>query len=278
MLGEKMKEYKSNAKINLMLKVVGRKDNLHLLEMVMVPISIYDIIQIEKSKEFIIEGMDIDVEDNIMYKMFSYLKEKYKLQENIKIKIEKFIPTQAGLGGGSSNTATILKHVNEEMKLNLKEDEMISIGKNIGSDVSFFIKNAPSFVKGTGEDISVLNNFKQVKGILIFDNDYSSTKDVYDKIDDYEFSKAEGKFELINDLEKGITDQMKSKIVQIKTELKAAGAYATLMSGSGGSVFGLFESENDIDKCISYFKEKYYYSRQHSRYKGEYYQRKQCPL
>ena len=259
MLEEKMKEYKSNAKINLMLKVVGRKDNLHLLEMVMVPISIYDIIQIEKSKEFIIEGMDIDVGDNIMYKMYSYLKEKYKLQENIKIKVEKFIPTQAGLGGGSSNAATILKYVNEEMKLNLKEDEMISIGKNIGSDVSFFIKNAPSFVKRTGEDISVLNNFKQVKGILIFDNDYSSTKDVYDKIDDYEFSKAEGKFELINDLEKGISDQMKSKIDQIKTELKAAGAYATLMSGSGGSVFGLFESENDIDKCISHFKEKYYF-------------------
>lgn len=257
-----MTEYKSNAKINLMLKVVGVKGNLHLLEMIMVPISIYDIITIEKNDVFTIEGMDINLEDNIMYKMFCYLKQKYKFKDNVKIKINKYIPMQAGLGGGSSNAATVLKFVNEEMGLNLSEDEMVELSKEIGSDVSFFVKNVPAFVEGTGDVVREINNFVQMKGILIFDNDYSSTKEVYAKIDDYAFSSPgfkEGYSEIkfVNDLEKGVSEKMELKIETIKKELLKSGAYVALMSGSGGSVFGLYEDWGTLEKALESFKGKY---------------------
>lgn len=266
---------KSNAKINLSLKVIGKAMNLfgtgylHYIESVMVPINIYDYIEINESATDEIIGMDIPMESNLMYKALCKVRDKFKIEKCVKITIDKRIPVFAGLGGGSGNAASIILALNEMWGLSMTSEEMINLGKKVGSDVSFFIKNRPSFVYGTGDKISLIKNFEKIKGILVFDGDKSSTKEVYDNIDEFPFSKPIDKDELndivsnkcnikcVNDLEKGLNLSMIKKINQIKRDLELCGAKTSLMSGSGGSVFGIFEDEENKNECCEKLKNKY---------------------
>lgn len=266
---------KSNAKINLSLKVIGKEMSLfgtgclHYIESVMVPINIYDYIEINESATDEIIGMDIPMESNLMYKALCKVRDKFKIKKCVKIIIDKRIPVFAGLGGGSGNAASIILALNEMWGLSMTLEEMMNLGKSVGSDVSFFIMNRPSFVYGTGDKISLIKNFEKIKGILVFDGDKSSTKEVYDNIDEFPFSKPIDKDELndivsnkinikcVNDLEKGLNLSMIKKINQIKRELELCGAKTSLMSGSGGSVFGIFEDEENKNDCYKKLKNKY---------------------
>lgn len=271
---------KSNAKINLFLNVVGKNEVvnrgvLHEIESLVVPINIYDNIEIYENDIDEIIGMDIPIETNLMYKALCKVRNLFNIEKKVKIIIEKNIPIFAGLGGGSSNAAAVIKALNVIWNLNMSEQEMISIGKEIGSDIPFFIINKPSFVYGIGEKVELIDNYEKIKGILIFDNDKSSTKEVYDRVDEFPFSlsklynlKLEGcKFKnetydyslYNNDLEKGLNLKMYSKIQSIKNELIERGAIYSAMSGSGGSVFGIFKEENEIKECYEEVKQKYKY-------------------
>lgn len=271
---------KSNAKINVFLNVVGKKEVinrgvLHEIESLIVPINIYDNIEIYENDIDEIIGMDIPIETNLMYKALCKVRNLFNIEKKVKIIIEKNIPIFAGLGGGSSNAAAVIKALNVIWNLNMSEQEMISIGKEIGSDIPFFIINKPSFVYGIGEKVELIDNYEKIKGILIFDNDKSSTKEVYDRVDEFPFSlsklynlKLEGcksknetyDYSLYNnDLEKGLNLKMYSKIQSIKNELIESGAIYSAMSGSGGSVFGIFKEENEIKECYEKVKQKYKY-------------------
>ena len=271
---------KCNAKINVFLNVVGKKEvanrgTLHEIESLIVPINIYDNIEIYENDIDEIIGMDIPMETNLMYKALCKVRNLFNIEKKVKIIIEKNIPVFAGLGGGSSNAAAVIKALNVMWNLKMGTQEMISIGKEIGSDIPFFIINKPSFVYGIGEKVEFVDNYEKIKGILIFDNDKSSTKEVYEKVNEFPFSmskmynlKLEGynsknetnDYSLYNnDLEKGLSLKMYSKIQDIKNKLIEYGAIYSAMSGSGGSVFGIFVNENEMKESYEKIKQKYKY-------------------
>lgn len=244
---------KCNCKINLSLKIVGLKDGYHLLESIFCPINIYDEIEVELSSEDCVVGMDIPQEKNIIYKTIKKIKEIYGIKKSVKVSIKKNIPLQAGLGGGSSNAAFTILALNELFDLQLDTEEMINIGKEIGSDVPFFIINKPSFVEGRGEKIKPLENFKKIYGILVFDDVFMSTKDVFEKYD--QINDIDEKSE--NDLESAVfLLNGGEKVKKCKKTLLECGCEKALMSGAGGSVFGLCGKE-DVDKIFKKIKDKY---------------------
>ncbi len=248
---------KSNAKINLSLKVCEKIDTLHKIESIMVPISIYDKITIEENESDVIYGMDIPYKENIMYKALSIFKSEYKVNKCYKILIEKEIPIKAGLGGGSSNAACILKALGKEH--NICFDDLVKLSVKIGSDVTFFMYNKPSYVSGTGDMIKPYDCFAKLFGVIIFDNDMFSAKEMYEKYDllDEKIKLNNEKKNYFNDLEKGLSAEEKEKIESIKRDLILNGALYSLMSGSGGSVFGIFNTKKDAKKCEEKLKEKY---------------------
>jgi len=247
----------------------------------MVPINLYDYIEIKESDEDKIIGMDIPNEQNLMFKALCKVRSLYDINKHIEIVIEKNIPVFAGLGGGSSNAASVILALNEMWKLNMSNDEMISIGKQIGSDVPFFIINKPAFVFGTGDKIIENNEFSKIKGILVFDDNKASTKEVFERLDalpiarNNRINKSLDKIyenanedlrsvcnsihniEYINDLEKGLDLIMYSKIQSIKNDLMSHGAVYSLMTGSGGCVFGIFENDVDVEMCRKVLSDKY---------------------
>lgn len=249
---------KSNAKINLMLKVCEKNGNLHNIESIIVPISIYDKISITKSKKDQILGMDIPMEENIMYKALQKFRDEYNILDSYRIKIKKNIPIVAGLGGGSSNAAAILKYLERKYKVSNKE--LLTMSEKIGSDVSFFIYNKPCFVSGTGNIIKPLEDYKKCYGVIVFDGlkfevekMYSALDALREKEDIYENYSSK----YFNDLELAIPNEYKDKIQVIKNDLLVNGALCSLMSGSGGTVFGLFDSFKEAKKCEIKLKNKY---------------------
>lgn len=244
---------KSNCKINLNLKIVGVKEGYHMLESIFCPIYLFDEIVIEDYCEDVVLGMDIPQKENIIYKTIKKFKDRYNIKKCVKVTINKKVPIQAGLGGGSSNAASVILGMNELFNLKLEIDEMINFGKEIGSDVPFFIINKPSFVQGRGEIIKPLENFKKVYGILVFDDIYMSTKEVFEV-----FDALSEKEESNNDLEQAVVKMPHGeRIKDIKDYLMECGCGMASMSGAGGSVFGLCEKENlDViyDKVIRKYK------------------------
>ena len=162
---------KSPCKINLFLDIKSkREDGYHLIESLFHTIDLFDIIKIEESKEFKISTsgkykLNDNEEDNIVAKIFYHFKNQMELKKNYKINIEKNIPTGAGLGGGSSNAATMIKFFLEE--LNIKPDnELIESFSKFGADIPFFIKGGLSWVSGIGEKIESFNFTLPYKIIL----------------------------------------------------------------------------------------------------------------
>ncbi len=152
---------KSFAKINIFLKIVGTSKDYHKIISRFVKIyTLFDEIEFikEKNNSFFIEGSNIELQKNTIYKSYQLLR-KYindsKIEnffKNYKVKIKKQIPIGGGLGGGSSNAASFLKLTNEVLKLNLTKKELYDLGKRVGADVSFFIEDFPSAnVSGIGE-------------------------------------------------------------------------------------------------------------------------------
>ena len=246
---------KSNAKINLNLKITGIKDGYHMLDSIFVPINIYDDIEIVESDEDEIIGMNIDMHDNIMYKAINLVRKECNVDKKFKIIINKNIPMQGGLGGGSSNAAFVLIAINKMLNLNISIDKLAKMALEIGSDVPFFIYNKASRVQGRGEIISELNNFKKIYGVLVFDDMYFSTKDVY-----HIYDLLDNKEIINNDLELAARTMMQgTRIIAIENKLLECGAYQASLTGSGGAIFGLFHKKEDAANAEHMLKSKYAY-------------------
>ena len=178
---------KANAKINLGLNILGKnEDGYHELDMIMAPISLYDTLNIkffQKKGNLIlksnIKGVPLN-EKNIIYKIYEAFYNVTSLQrENIEVYLDKNIPFQAGLGGGSSDGAFFLKTLNEYHKSPLTLQEMIDLGKKIGADIPFFIVNETVRAKGIGEILEKTINNLDAKIILIKPNFGISTAEAY---------------------------------------------------------------------------------------------------
>ena len=254
-----IKKVNSYAKINLCLKVTKKtKSGYHKLEMVTQLINLYDVISFFDSEELIVE-MNKQIclmEENLCYKVAKYLKDTYRIKKGIKIYIEKNIPDGAGLGGGSSNAAEVIRFLNDYWNLKLSKKEMKKIGFTFGCDIPYFIEGKPSIVKGFGERIKPIKIKNALEEIILLIPSFSlSTKEVYNCCDVSKLMKQNSVKKifknrkvdytlLFNDLTGPANMVSEGKINNIIKELKNLGYNKYVMSGSG-STFVIFEDPKE---------------------------------
>lgn len=264
---------KSNAKINIGLNVTGVLPNgYHLLDMVMVPISLVDrldgeIFDEEGELEITTNKPSIPTgKENILWKIYSKFYEMSGLpRKRIKLHLEKVIPHEAGLGGGSSNGAFFLKELNSYHNNFFSLEELIEIGKSIGADIPFFIVNKPSRVKGIGEEIEVIENNLDRDIILIKPNFGVSTAKAYknmymlnNKVDadidkivcglrDNDITLVEESIE--NHLEQGLLLE-DSNIIEFRKRLSNIPNMKFFMSGSGSAYYTFVENGEREVKAV----------------------------
>ncbi|MBR3288410.1 MAG: 4-(cytidine 5'-diphospho)-2-C-methyl-D-erythritol kinase [Lachnospiraceae bacterium] len=274
---------KAPAKINLCLKVNDKRDDgYHDLSMIMQSISLFDTLTIEVSKNRR-DNQDSELIDlkcnlpflptderNLVYKIVKYIFEKYSITDNISIYLRKVIPTSAGLGGGSSDAASMLLFLNRYYRLNLSTAELVDIAAKFGSDIPFFINKKECVCEGRGEIISEIKSFNNYYIVIATPNIRVSTKEIFTKFDDFEISKSQVELEkekfancidaiknknlkklssnVFNNLEI-VTESIHPDMAVFKEKMLKMGAMSSLMSGSGPTVFGIFNSYFKALKC-----------------------------
>ncbi len=268
----------SYGKINLFLDVKEKLLNgYHSINTVMQSIDLHDEIHLEAIEEnkIIIKCNYPSIplnEKNTCYKAAFFIKEKYHIKTGVIIKIYKTIPPEAGLAGGSSNSAAVIKGLNELWQLKLPEEELFIIGANIGADVPFCIKGGTHLAEGIGEKLTKLNDFKWEHILLVKPEFSMSTAFVYnnltkDKYDSYKknnilyyisnndfFNTA---MSTANTLEK-VVEKFHPEINDIKKLMLHEGAVSSLMTGSGSAVYGLFPDMKSLNFTYHTFKEIYH--------------------
>ena len=271
----------SYAKINLSLEI-GRKlsNNYHQINSVFRQIGLHDKISIKKLKKdkIIIKSniKNIENKDNLAYKAASLLKKRYKIKDGIEIKIDKNIPMQSGLGGGSSNAASTLTALNSLFDLKLDKDELMKLASKIGSDVPFFIEGKTCLVSGIGDKVKKIDSLN-LNFVLIKPDIGIPTKLAYNEYDKHIENNTKIKKEnktkklaealkqkniekiaenLHNDFEPVIIRKYPI-IKKIKNDLIKNSALNALMSGSGSAVFGIFKNKSEAETAFEKLKEKY---------------------
>ncbi|MES2457073.1 MAG: 4-(cytidine 5'-diphospho)-2-C-methyl-D-erythritol kinase [Bacteroidota bacterium] len=246
----------ANAKINLGLYVTEKRpDGYHNLETVFYPVKIYDVIELTDAAESScnIKGIDIpgNPADNICLKAFHALQKDFDLPEQ-QITLLKNIPVGAGLGGGSSDAAILVKLANDKFSLGLSAEQMEDYVRPLGADCAFFIQNKPVLAFGKGDEFEPANiDLSNYYLVLVKPPVHVSTVDAYSGImpaipstslkDLIHLPLENWKAVLKNDFEETVFVKY-PEIEQIKTKLYNAGALYAAMSGSGSSVFGIFSS------------------------------------
>ena len=250
-------DLRSPAKINLFLKVTGKRpDGYHDLVSLMCCIGLYDRIALRTGAASISVACSFpDVPEdstNIAAQAAELFYTRYNTTDRVAIEIEKRIPVGAGLGGGSSNAATVLNGLNGHYGQPFSSSELIRMGASIGADVPFFLFGKPALAAGTGERLTVYSELDRWKVVVIYPGFSISTAEVYKKLNlgltkcqiqlKSFFLKQNGFLpaqHLCNDLETVVIPQY-PEIATAKKRLLENGAKGALMSGSGSSVFGLF--------------------------------------
>lgn len=252
-----------NCKINLGLRVVRkREDGYHDLETVFVPIyRLHDELEVTPSTELLFhqEGIAVDckAEDNLIIKCYHFFKQKYPQIGPVEIRFKKNIPFGAGLGGGSSDAAHMAIALNELFGLGLSKEKLANEVRVLGADCAFFIYNRPCFAEGIGDILTPIEaKLKGTRIVLVKPEEGVSTKEAYSGIHPSPcpslketVMKGIDKAALIanqslfvNDFESTVLPNH-PVIACIKKRLLAAGAFYASMSGSGSTVFGLFEND-----------------------------------
>ena len=254
-----------NAKINLGLNVVSKRpDGYHNIETVFYPIPVKDALEIVNAEKlsFTQTGIQVDapIEKNLVIKALNLLKTHYEVPP-LEIHLLKAIPFGAGLGGGSADAAFMLKLLNDFCKLNIQNDELEKIAATIGADCPFFIRNIPVFATGTGNIFEPVElSLKGYHLCLIKPDVAVSTPEAYSLMtpaapvlslkEIVNRPVSEWKELMINDFEQSVFTRH-PVIGQIKEALYKAGAVYASMSGSGSSVFGLFEAPTQLKNQFS---------------------------
>lgn len=252
-------------KINLSLDVINKRpDGYHNLKMVMQTVELHDAIEIVKTDRGISVSCDNTLvpgnNNNIAYKAVQALSEYVKQDLNVLININKNIPVAAGMAGGSSDAAAVLKGINEMFALGLSVEELSKIGAKIGADVPYCLRGGTMLAEGTGDILTTLTPFNGVNIVLakpkievstawVFKNYIASEVKTRPDTDSLITSINEGDLKstalkLGNVLE-SVTVKAYPVIENIKAELIEYGALGSLMSGSGPTVFGIFENFAD---------------------------------
>ena len=250
-----------NCKINIGLRVVRkREDGYHDLETIFYPVyGLHDELVVEPAEEFAFlqDGLVVDClpTDNLIYKVYKRMQEHFPQIGNVKITFKKNIPFGAGLGGGSSDAAHMAIALNKIFSLGLTREQLAEEVRPLGADCPFFIYNTPCYAEGIGDRLSPITfDLSGLRLVMIKPNCSVSTKEAYAGIvrhpeaaGQIKQALAEGKTLtdmcplLINDFEQTVFP-LHPEIAEIKQRLLSAGAIYAAMSGSGSTVFGLFQN------------------------------------
>ena len=269
------------AKINWFLKV-GRKrpDGYHEILSLMQFITLYDELSFTLSEDITVnienpEMLNIPMEDNLVFKTALRLKEITGSKKGVFIKIKKEIPSGAGLGGGSSDAAVTLKGLNDLWSLGLKQKELMDIASEIGSDVPFFLNGPAAIVRGRGDIIEKIE-LKDSRILLLVKPDIRiSSKWAYSEFDRIKGGEGNSPFNspsylkrgkggvsgegncwddhIINDLEEPVFIRY-PELKEIKERLLKSGALYAAMTGSGSTLFGVFNTEEEAHKALLNFE------------------------
>lgn len=271
---------KAPAKINLFLKILSRRpDGYHEIESLMQKVDLCDILHLSWQGETIsvsCPGSSLPEDrDNLVYRAAELFLETAGIRAGIKIILEKNIPVAAGLGGGSSDAAAVINGLNTLADTGFSPEELMEIARPLGADVPFFVQGgSAALAVNIGDNLTQAEPLHGFWIVLVNPGFGVSTKWVYEnfpltsRANPYILARGQdltkdfhamgpGLYEeLGNDLEV-VTITRYPEIGNIKRELKEAGAAASLMSGSGPTVFGLFQVENDAQQCFQQLSKKY---------------------
>ncbi len=250
-----------NCKINLGLRIVRkREDGYHDLETIFYPVyGLRDELEVEPAEEFAFlqDGLVVDClpTDNLIYKVYKRMQEHFPQIGNVKITFKKNIPFGAGLGGGSSDAAHMAIALNEIFSLGLTREQLAEEVRPLGADCPFFIYNTPCYAEGIGDQLTPISlDLSGLRLVMIKPACGVSTKEAYAGI------KPKGTCKVLNDLKvltvlndltilSALTNDFEEtvckvhpEIAEIKQRLQEAGALYAAMSGSGSTVFGLFQN------------------------------------
>lgn len=249
----------SPAKINLHLRILGRRaDGYHDLYMLMEKLDLCDAIELEITKGSLeiatpIEG--VSQEENLIYRAALLLQKESGVSCGVRISQIKQIPMGGGLGGGSSNAATVLKGLNELWGLDWPVARLAEIGVQIGADVPFFLYDGPAIVEGIGDLVTPIAPLPKLPLILLNPGVHVATPLAYRLWDDAQLSSAETTTLLHNDFEKVILDKH-PEIATAKKTLLATSPVGALMSGSGSTLFAIYDSVSARDTAFTQLQKK----------------------
>ena len=262
------------AKINLCLDVVCRReDGYHELEMIMAPVNLYDTLNFEFCDELRLQSnvpyLPLDRRNTII-KAIELLREEYGFKENFEITLQKHIPTQAGMAGGSTDGAAAIRALNKMLRLGMDNDKMVEIAKKVGADVPFCLRSRPAFVTGIGENLEHFRVHTPFYLLLVKPYKGVSTKVAFETLD---FSSAQHpdcrkmRQALMNNDYDGVIQSLGNTLEQsafklvpqiaaIKKDLLAMGFDGALMSGSGSTVFALTRDLELLEKGAAAMRKK----------------------
>lgn len=258
------------AKINLGLDVLRkREDGYHEVRMIMQTIKMYDILDMEKTKE---PGIQLTTnlsfiptnENNLVYKAAKILMEAFQIQEGVKIHLKKTIPVAAGMAGGSSDAAATLVGMNQLFDLKLTKQQLMEYGVRLGADIPYCVMRGTALSEGIGEVLTPLDPMPDCYILIGKPGVSVSTKFVYTNLKANDLEKHPDIDGMLQALKEnnlyGITDRMENVletvtipaypiIEEIKTHMKEHGAVNALMSGSGPTVFGVFDDKEKAEQA-----------------------------
>ncbi|MBQ0083502.1 MAG: 4-(cytidine 5'-diphospho)-2-C-methyl-D-erythritol kinase [Clostridiales bacterium] len=259
------------AKINLLLDILGkRQDGYHLLDMIMQTVSLYDDIDISlnDSGKITVSSSDnaLGGENDITYKAAKLFLDFVGSDKGVSIKTEKHIPVAAGLGGGSSDAAAVITALNKLLDTDIPKNQLEALCLKLGADVPYFLYGGTKAVGGIGEILKPLAAMPESYIVIVKYGEKASTGEIYRKIDameniDHPQMQIACKMLEKSDL-KGFSGTLKNVFGIIwdmelpKQIMEQNGALTSLLTGSGPSYFGIFETEKQAQNAVDAFKEK----------------------
>lgn len=270
-------ELKAYAKINLGLDVLRkRKDGYHDVKMVMQTVDLYDVLKISELNEDEIElESSLQIlpvnEDNIVYRACKLIKDEYDIKKGVKIYIDKHIPIAAGLAGGSADAAAALIGLNRMFDLNIPKEQLMEYGVSLGADVPFCIMRGTALSEGIGEKLTRLSPLPDCYILIAKPAVNVSTRKVYQSLRLDEISYHPNIDKLVKSLDKQdlkeitvsqgnlletVTIPMHEEIMDLKVLIRRCGAVNPIMSGSGPTVFGIFEDEDMANEAARIVKDE----------------------
>ena len=264
------------AKINLGLDILRkREDGYHEVRMIMQTIQMYDVLEMKKVKK---PGISLSVnypyipsdERNLVYKAAKLLMDEFQVKEGVDIRLEKFIPVAAGMAGGSSDAAAAMVGMNHLFKLGLSEKDLMDRAVNIGADVTYCIMRGTALAEGIGEKLTRIAQVPDCYVLIGKPGIGVSTKTAYESLQLDKIQSHPDIDGMIRDIENGnllaMTDKMgnvfESGIIgkypvigEIKDLMEANGALKAMMSGSGPTVFGIFDDREKMEAAAAVLRQ-----------------------